>query len=43
MRTLHHKLVHDLSDHRAQYLALALVVASGLAAQVASGAAERAG
>jgi putative ABC transport system permease protein len=37
MRTLHHKLVHDLSDHRAQYLAIALVIAIGVAAQVASG------
>lgn len=37
MRTLHHKLLHDLASHRAQYLAIALVIAIGIAAQVASG------
>lgn len=37
MRTLHHKLLHDLVRHRAQFLAIALVIAIGIAAQVASG------
>jgi len=37
MRTLHHKLLHDLGRHRAQFLAIALVIAIGIAAQVASG------
>lgn len=37
MRTLHHKLFHDLASHRAQYLAIALVIAIGIAGQVASG------
>jgi putative ABC transport system permease protein len=37
VRTLHHKLLHDLSGHRAQYLAIAIVIAIGIATQVASG------
>jgi len=37
MRTLHHKLLHDLLRHRAQFLAIAMVIAIGIAAQVASG------
>jgi len=37
MRTLNHKLLHDLVRHRAQFLAIALVIAIGIAAQVASG------
>ncbi len=37
MRTLHHKLLHDLVRHRAQFLAIAMVIAIGIAAQVASG------
>jgi putative ABC transport system permease protein len=36
MRTLRHKLRHDLLAHRAQYLAIALVIAIGIATQVAS-------
>jgi putative ABC transport system permease protein len=36
VKTLHHKLLHDLSAHRAQYLAIALVIAIGIATQVAS-------
>ena len=27
MRTLNHKLLHDLSRHRAQFLAIAMVIA----------------
>ncbi len=37
MRTLGHKLLHDLASHRAQYLAIALVIAIGIAGQVATG------
>ena len=37
MKTLHHKLRHDLAAHRAQYLAIVLVIAIGIATQVASG------
>ena len=37
MRTLHHKLLHDLLRHRAQFLAIALVIGIGIAGQVASG------
>jgi putative ABC transport system permease protein len=37
MRTLNHKLLHDLSRHRAQFLAIAMVIGIGIAAQVASG------
>ena len=37
MHTLHHKLLHDLARHRAQFLAIALVIGIGIAGQVASG------
>ena len=37
MRTLNHKLLHDLMGHRAQFLAIALVIAIGIAAQVSTG------
>lgn len=37
MHPLQHKLVRDLVRHRGQYLAIALVVAIGVAAQVATG------
>jgi len=34
---LNHKLLHDLLTHRAQFLAIALVIAIGVAAQVSTG------
>lgn len=37
MRPLHHKLLRDLTAHRGQYLAIALVIAVGVAAQVSTG------
>jgi putative ABC transport system permease protein len=37
VKTLHHKLLHDLSGHLAQYLAIAMVITIGVATQVASG------
>jgi len=37
MRPLNHKLLRDLVTHRSQYLAIALVIAIGIAAQVATG------
>lgn len=35
--TLNHKLLHDVGRHRAQFIAIALVIAIGVAAQVSTG------